>query len=338
MVQQPFGIYTLANDVVYDQLVALLNSIEVNIGSDIPVCVIPFDQRLTKVKQEVESRHNVTLFADEHSIQRWEAFAQAVWAVHPAAQEKVKTRPPWGKGHHRKFVTFDGLFDKFVFYDADTLVMKPIEDVFEKLEVYDFVFNDWEHKKPLNSTALDIKVIEKTGLYKEADIRPKLHCSSFFGSKLGIFDEEELSGLKKKLIEQAEIKWVPRWWDDAFLFTYMTLRCDRPLFNFTLSSNSQDRTGNCADSDPFVNIDNVLYNQEGLKPIHRLHYMNYPSINFTRLSQGEAVDIRYQDEFLYYRFLKEPEKRPQQLKSPNLFTKANRKFKEIAKKVKSNIS
>ena len=38
---QSSGIYTLANDRVFDQLVALLNSIEVNISPDIPVCVIP---------------------------------------------------------------------------------------------------------------------------------------------------------------------------------------------------------------------------------------------------------------------------------------------------------
>jgi hypothetical protein len=35
------GIYTLANDVVYDQLVALLNSIEANVSPNIPVCIIP---------------------------------------------------------------------------------------------------------------------------------------------------------------------------------------------------------------------------------------------------------------------------------------------------------
>ena len=34
------GIYTLANDVVLQQTIALLNSIEVN-GNNIPVCIIP---------------------------------------------------------------------------------------------------------------------------------------------------------------------------------------------------------------------------------------------------------------------------------------------------------
>ncbi|MDJ0517807.1 MAG: hypothetical protein QNJ74_16680 [Trichodesmium sp. MO_231.B1] len=102
------GIYTLANDVVYDQLVALLNSIEANVSSDIPICVIPFDERLDKVKKEVNSRKNVTLFDNLDSIKRWENFAQEVWTVHPEAKKKSFSKPPWGKGHHRRFAAFDG--------------------------------------------------------------------------------------------------------------------------------------------------------------------------------------------------------------------------------------
>jgi hypothetical protein len=36
---EKLGVYTLANDVVFDQLVALLNSIEKNVSPDIPVSV-----------------------------------------------------------------------------------------------------------------------------------------------------------------------------------------------------------------------------------------------------------------------------------------------------------
>ncbi|WP_392536160.1 hypothetical protein [Nostoc sp. C117] len=32
----------------------------------------------------------------------------------------------------------------------------------------------------------------------------------------------------------------------------------------------QDKTGNCANADPFVKINNVLYNQDGLKPRERV--------------------------------------------------------------------
>jgi hypothetical protein len=331
------GIYTLANDVVYDQLVALLNSIEVNVSPDIPVCVIPYDDRLDRVKREVADRPNVTLFENWDSIQRWEDFAQQVWAVHPAAKQKGSSRPNWDKSHlQRKFAVFDGNFERFVFYDADSLAMKKVDDVFEKLENYDFVFNDWEHKKYRASAALNLDVIERSGCYKEGEVRPKLHCSSFFGSKRGIFDATEMAVLKERLISQGELEWVNGrgWWDDAFWFTYLTLRSERPIFNFTLSPNGNERTGNCADADSFVNINNVLYNEDGLKPIHRLHYMNYSSADFARLSQGEDADIRYKDIFLHYRFLKQPELRPKQLKPPSLYAKANRLWQKAVRKVK----
>ena len=334
------GIYTLANDVVYDQLVALLNSIEKNVGSEIPVCIIPYDDRLEKVKREIASR-NVMLFEDQASIERWENFAYQIWAAHPRASEARTNRPRWYKGHlQRKFVAFDGPFEQFVFYEADNLAMKPVEDVFEKLEHYDFVFDDWEHTKPTPVAALNIPVLEASGAYQEADIRPLLHCGSFFGSKRGLFDEAVLEALKKRLIADREVEWINDlgWWDDVFLFNYMTLRLERPLFNFTLSPNAQDRTGNCADADPFVGIDHVLYNDEGLKPIHRIHYMNYSSSDFAHLSQGEDVEMHYKDVFLYYRFLKQPDQRPKTLKSTSLATLTNRNFQKLVRKVQRTIS
>ena len=73
-------------DAIYDQLVALLNSIELNIGTSIPICIIPFDHRLQRIKDEVSQRSNVTLFEDYGSIKRWEAFACSFAKAHPQAQ------------------------------------------------------------------------------------------------------------------------------------------------------------------------------------------------------------------------------------------------------------
>lgn len=343
------GIYTLANDVVFDQLVALLNSIEVNVSPDIPVCIIPYDECLHKVKEEIASRPNVTIFDNWESIQRWEKFAQEVWAAKAKFSKTKLSKPRWYGGHlQRKFVAFDGVFDRFVFYDADSLAMKPLDQIFEKLETYDFVFDDWEHKKPNLVAALNISVIKKTGLFQESEIRPNLHCSSFWGSKQGFFDPKELWRLRELLIDKGEVKWINGngWWDDVFLFNYMTLRCSREvdgqenpsLFNFTLSSNSQERTGNCADTDPFVNIDNVLYNEDGLKPIHRLHYMNYSSKDFARLCQGEDVNIRYKDIFLYYRFLKETDKMPTEFKPQSWLEKSQRQIQIMGQKFKIGLN
>ncbi|NEU79311.1 Npun_R2821/Npun_R2822 family protein [Nostoc sp. UIC 10630] len=335
-----FGIYTLANDVVFDQLVALLNSIEVNVSADIPICIIPYNDQIDLVRKEINNRKNVILFDDWDVIQYWEEFAHQVWAAHPREKETKLSRPSWYKSHlQRKFVAFEGIFDKFVFYDGDSLAMKPLNNVIDKLETSDFVFDDWEHLKDRSVAALNISVIEKTGLYTEADIRPQLHCSSFFGSKRGLFTVKDIEIMKERLITQKEVEWINGhgWWDDSFLFNYMTLRCDRPLFNFTLSPNGEDRTGNCANADPFVNINNVLYNQDGLKPIHRIHYMSYSSRDFAQLSQGQDVNICYGDEFLHYRFLKEPEQRPKQLKPASIITKTNNLFNKTMNKIQRTL-
>lgn len=64
------GIYTLANDIVYDQLIALLNSIEVNSRTDMPVCVIPYGENISKVKVDIEKRKSCSIFTDEKIIKK----------------------------------------------------------------------------------------------------------------------------------------------------------------------------------------------------------------------------------------------------------------------------
>lgn len=334
-----FGIYTLANDAVYDQLVALLNSIEANVSSEIPVCVIPYDDRIEKVRQELKDRDNVTLYANQSAIERWEAFAREVWSHYPKqARGRITSRSWLYQGHSiRKMSAFQGEFEKFVFYDADTLAMKPLDDVVEKLDRYDFVFDDWEHAKSRPVATLNLSEIEASGKYEEPEVRAKMHCSSFFGSKRGIFAPDELAGIKKRLLEEGEVSWINLWWSDNCLFNYLTLVCDRPIFNYTLSPKGEEITGNCADSDPLVNIDNKLYNQQGLKPIYRIHYMNFSAKEFARLSQGEAVDIPHRDVFLHYRFLKEPDRKPQELNPPGMLEKSRRWQEKAVQKVKRTL-
>ncbi|MBW4514396.1 MAG: hypothetical protein KME11_04155 [Timaviella obliquedivisa GSE-PSE-MK23-08B] len=334
---QSFGIYTLANDPVLDQLIALLNSIEVNVGAQIPVCIIPYDDRLTQVRQEIAERPHVSLFNNSAAIHRWETFAQEVWAAHPQGSRKssaslVKVR----KHAQRRYAAFDGEFEKFVVYDADCLAMKPLDKVFAKLDHHDFVFDDWEHAKPESAAALMFPPIEQAMQLTAAEIQTQIHCSSFFGSKRGLFDSHKLSELKQKLVEQQEVNWI-NGIAEAFLFSYLTLRGEYSLFNFTLSPDSQDRTGNCADADRFVEKDQILYNADGLKPIHRIHYMNYGAEKFARLAQGENVGMRYQEMFLLYRFLKNPHQTPI-LSSPSFWTQVYRASRTLTNKISRKIS
>lgn len=331
------GIYTLANDTVYDQLVALLNSIDQNIGLHVPICVIPYDNKLTKVIKEIESRPNVTLFDNLSVLEKWDKFIEEIWEHHPRAKEPKYKRPYWYKGFlHREFVAFEGDFEKFVFFDADSLAMKSIDDVFEKLDTYDLVFNDWEHTKRGEKTEVKVEKLAEMLNCSESEIYPKLHCDSFFASHKDLINDQVLDELRILLITDKGIECIRNrcWWISSALFNVISITQKYTYFNFTQSYDSQQRYGNCADSDFFINIDNVLYNEEGLKPIHRIHYMNYPSIGFSRLCQGELVDIRYADIFLHYRFLKNPEQKPKILKTPSLLIRIKRKFDDLIKKIK----
>jgi hypothetical protein len=333
---QPFGIYTLANDAVLDQLIALLNSIEANVG-DIPVCIIPYDDRLTQVKQAIAHRPLVSLFEDAAAIQRWETFAQEIWAAHPQGSRKSSASLVKVRRHaQRRYAAFDGEFEKFVVYDADCLAMKPLDEVFAKLDQYDFVFDDWEHAKPEPIAALKFAPIQQALNLTPEDIRSQIHCSSFFGSKRGLFDRQTIASLQQKLVEQQEAAWI-NGVAEAFLFSYLTLRGEFSLFNFTLSPDAQNRTGNCADADSFIEKDQILYNADGMKPIHRIHYMNYGAEKFARLAQGEDVGIRYQDIFLRYRFLRNLDQKPATLKSPDLWTQISRRSQSFAKKINKKI-
>ncbi len=66
------GIYLLANDVVCDQLIALINSINVNYSPDIPICIIPFNEQVALIKEVIGKRKNTFLFEDRKSIDKWD--------------------------------------------------------------------------------------------------------------------------------------------------------------------------------------------------------------------------------------------------------------------------
>jgi hypothetical protein len=324
-----FGLYTLGNDGVYDQIVALVNSIERNVDATVPICIIPFDQNLTKVRQFVDRRSQVTLFDDQASIDRWDQFANAAWNAHAQSQVTGLRRPKWYKKPQllRKLCAFDGEFEQFVFYDADSLAMGSLDRVRQQLATHDFVFDDWEHAKPTEFAAFNLARMQRAFDLTESELRQRMHCSSFFGSHRRCFNPQVMGRLYEQLVELREVNWIAdhAFWCDADLFSYMTFRSQQSIYNFTLSPHGQDRTGNAAESG-YVNVDQVLFNAEGMKPIHRLHYNAHSATKFTRLCQGEAVNLPLQDEFLFYRYLHEPEQRPQSFQSPNWMTLQARSF------------
>ena len=59
------GVYILANDVVYDQLIALINSLGKNAGPGLPICVVPYDDNTEKSKLATQRYSQVYWFDDK---------------------------------------------------------------------------------------------------------------------------------------------------------------------------------------------------------------------------------------------------------------------------------
>ncbi|MBD2099521.1 Npun_R2821/Npun_R2822 family protein [Leptolyngbya sp. FACHB-261] len=306
------GIYTLANDKVYDQLVAFLNSIEANVGPDFPVCIIPFDDQLDQVKAEIANRPNVTLFDDQSSINRWDEFTRKIWDLHPTAKQywyrdHLISDPNdyWRITMRRKFCAFDGPFDKFVFLDADTLVFDSLDVVFERLDDHDWVVYDFMFRQP--NQAFDLKVVRKLNLFTEEQLS-KVFCAGFFASHKGFFDEAEMQGLLKQLGSGEITALVPRI-PDQTITNYMAIRPGRSICNLAQILPAEQRAGNCVTSPHFENVDGVLFDR-GIRLTY-VHFICVTSKILTRVAQGENIYFPYRDVYLHYRFLREPEKAPQ---------------------------
>jgi hypothetical protein len=302
------GICTLANDRIYDQLVALLNSIEVNGGKALPVCVYPYDDNTERIKAEIAQRPNVELFDDREVIDLWDNFAKSAWEPHPTAKErwlKAGSKGYHRFGTHRRYCAFDGPFDRFIYMDGDTLLMSPLDRVFAQLDNYDCVVYDFQHKDITH--VYEVTSSKLLEIFPQERLNQEIFCSGFYGSKKGLFDGERRNWLIEQLrAGEAEIVYPMA--VDQPLLNYMMMRSNFSIYNLALQLPKEERTGCCVTSPHFQALDNILYDQG--KRLTYLHYIGLSSSLFTRLCSGENLDFPYRDIFLHYRYLYEPSQRP----------------------------
>ncbi|OCQ97348.1 sugar transferase [Nostoc sp. MBR 210] len=303
------GIYTLANDYVYNQLVALLNSIEVNAG-DMPVCVIAYNDQVDLVRAEVAARKNVTLLEDPEIFARWEEFSHRVWQSHPTAIETWQTKGIkkfYRVGENRRYCAFDSnsYFEKFIYLDADTLVMQPLDFVFEKLDNYDFVVYDFQYKDPTH--IYNVSSPKLYEVFSKERIESEIFCSGFYASKRGVFPAEQREWILEQLNQgDSEVLYMGA--PNQSVLNYMRMKTNTSIYNFALNLPSDQATGCSVTSSHFQNQDNILYDK-GNKLTY-LHYIGLSSKIFNQLCAGENIDFPYRDIFLHYRYLYAPNERP----------------------------
>lgn len=318
------GICTLGNDIVFDQLVALLNSIEVFLGSEIPVCIYPFDEQTQRISQEIAKRPNVFLYDNQENIQRWDQF---MLQASPASM----TRKYRIYGGHRRFCAFDEPFDRFIYLDADTLVMNSLDFIWKKLDEYDGIVYDFQFKHP--DKVYNVQSPKLTQIFTPEQLEKQMFCSGFYASKKGLFDENKIAQLVSYLQGGEREILYPT--GDQPVVNYMFMRSGLKICNLAHHLPADEITGCAVTSTHFQEKDHILYDHG-----NRLTYIHYigipPNIN-QAVCAGENIDFPYRDLFLYYRYLHEPEKRPVFTdpprsygeKPPSLFTRALRKLKLI---------
>ncbi|MGE5659016.1 MAG: Npun_R2821/Npun_R2822 family protein [Actinomycetota bacterium] len=321
------GICTLANDRVYDQLIALLNSIEVILGSDIPVCVYPFDEKIQRITAEIAKRPNVFIYDDQASIERWDRFMQE------AAPERLNRKKFRLYGAHRRFCAFDGPFDRFIYLDADTLVMNSLEPIYQKLREYDWVVYDFQFLDPTKVYNLQSpKVLQ---VFEQKRIESEIFCSGFYGAKRGLFAETQRNWLLSKL-KAGEADILYNGAGEQPLLNYMVMRSDLNSYNFAYSLPDSEKTGCTATSKHFQVQNYILYDRGNR--LTYFHYIGIPPLVMQRVCSGENLDFPYRDLFLYYRYLHEPNYRPiftgplqayGKSSPPNLLMRVLRKFNVI---------
>lgn len=302
------GICTLANDRVYDQLIALLNSIEAVAGSEIPVCIYPYDDYTDRIAQAIANRPNVQIYDDLASIQQWDQFVQQVWDAHPTARQRWGSRNPHyyhRVGTHRRFCAFDGPFDRFLYLDADILLMNSVQFVFDELKqkdwvVYDFQFTDPTHVYETTSPRL-------TQMFSAERIKTEIFCSGFYASSKGQFNSAQRNWLLAEL-QQGDAELLYPMAPDQTLLNYMVMKSELTISNFALTHPPEQRTGCCITSDHFETHDQILYDHG--KQLTYLHYIGLSSNLFKQVCAGENVTFPYRDLFLHYRYLHEPQNSP----------------------------
>ncbi|MBE9076434.1 sugar transferase [Romeria aff. gracilis LEGE 07310] len=326
------GVYILANDVVQDQLIALLNSLERNVGADLPVCVIPYDDRTELCRQATQDRPQVQWFDDAAILEKWETYAAQIWQAHPTAYAGWQQRGVRGVnrlGMHRRFCCFDGPFERFIYLDADILAMGSFAPFFAALDHCDFVTYDFQYKDL--SHVYDVQASQLTEVFSRSRLETEIFCAGLFASKRGLFSDQQLATLLNQLQAGDAAILYPNGPDQSIL-NYLVMKSNIRAINLARSLPAERRTGCCVTSPHFIEQDHVLFDQG--EPLTYLHYIGVGSGYFRQLCEGQNIGFPYRDLFLYYRYLHAPEQRPQFSGSPRDYQKpAQSKVQRLLKKV-----
>ena len=305
------GIYILGNDVVFEQVIALINSIKAHNGDRYPICIIPYNDKVERLQNAVQHNPGVTVLDNSTLFQRWDNFVIQAWEEVPLRHEF------WSKGGthrgihrvgtHRRFVAFDtdAPFSRFLYMDADTIAVSSLDRFFQALETHDFITYDFQYKDPSHVFNMDLD--ESHAFLAQNGNDKRIFCSGLFASKAGLITEEGRENIIQALkAGGGRLLYPPA--PDQTLLNYISITLGFSYSNLGIDLPAEERTGCCVTSKHFETRDWKLYDK-GV-PLTYLHYIGLSSRFFDRVCSGENIDFPYRDVFLHYRYLNTPDERP----------------------------
>jgi hypothetical protein len=163
------GVYILANDLVYDLVVAFLNSLRAS-NPAIPLCLIPFDSCCDRLMR-LRATFHFSVFSDDSILAQCDEISTRF-------HHKVL-------GHYRKLAAWFGVFDEFLYIDVDTIVLSSFDFAFSFLKDATFISaysNLSRHKRFVWKTSIDsVNILTPSEIEYSAN-------TGFFVSKAGLFD------------------------------------------------------------------------------------------------------------------------------------------------------
>lgn len=208
------GIYIMANDSVIENAVALLNSIRCY-DAEVPIMMVPYDNRCHKIEKLLADRYGVQLFCDRALLDRISDKVTTIFGP------DVFVNP----NQLRKQACWFGPFDEFLYLDTDIVVFEKIIDNLVHLGTHDFVCCDYQFRNGIKYVFLPSIVEER--IFNEEDLR-RVFNAGFWGSKKGLISEESLFKYFSECAEKLKY------------FDFSTQVSDMPVFNYLVLAHIRD--------------------------------------------------------------------------------------------------
>ena len=274
------GIYIVANDRVFDNTIALLNSIKAH-SPNLRIALIPYSAEYEKLLEYTRGEYGVELHADLAAIDGVMSETYEAWCG-------PDSPPSQGIKLMNKFGCWFGQFDEFLYIDTDIVVFRDLEPYFEHFQTADFIHNDYQ-----SNTGIEFvfkQPILDDGVIGAADVK-RIFNAGFFGSKRSAMTRESLRDMLQDSAAHPQY-FYPRYLDQCLL-NYWVQRSKVSVLN--IAKTPAEGAGSWAGSSRFEKRDGRLFDPNADRPVSYLHWAGFPI----------DPDAPYWEEWLYYRRLRD---------------------------------